>query len=552
MSGPSVEHETAKLGWRSAGLIAAVALSLRFAYLGVACMAPDFYAPYLDGLWHVQWAKEISQGHPIDSEPFFRAPLYPYALGGLFALTGPDLLDARVAQIILGSLTAVLVGMLGARLFGRRVGSIAGIIYAASASLVLFDLEFLLEVLFLPLVVLSLLALEATTCAPSPPRFVALGLALGTAAICRPNILLFVPVALGLALLVARHQGWTPARLATAAGLLCVGLAVPILPVTAHNILAGHDAVLIASQGGVNFYIGNCAEATGDQAFMPGPTDTATYAKDGTYTDNVMSSGRFVAQKAAGHPLKASEVSAFWTRAAIAWVTEHPVSWLKLMGRKVFYLIGGFEIGDECNLAAAFSSWAPFAALPRWWWLFPLAVVGLGTPGDGKRGRIILGGFSAAYAASVVLFFCTERFRLPLYPALCVLAARGVFCVVENLHARKWRHATLQFGALVAVASVTTWDPFGYTTSERADALRWQARALARSGNLDEAEERLLDSLALTTRARREHPANAARLGWGAGRPTVAEVEREARQDYAVVLALRATHARLPEKPTKR
>jgi len=45
--------------------------------------------------------------------------------------------------------------------------------------------------------------------------------------------------------------------------LFAAGLVLPIIPVTLHNALVGHDFVPIASQGGVNFYIGNNPVADG-------------------------------------------------------------------------------------------------------------------------------------------------------------------------------------------------------------------------------------------------------------------------------------------------
>lgn len=516
-------------------IIFSLALACRLTYLAVACTAPDFWEPYLDARWHVQWATAVAQGHLLGSEAFFRAPLYPYALGALFAVFGPDLLIARLVQLVLGSATAVLTGILGARIFGRRAGLVAGILFACAASPVLFDAELLLEALFVPLVVVSLLTVEAASRAVSMGRAAIVGVTLGLAAITRPNILLVVPLALLLVVLAARRAGWAVARSGLAVVLLLSCLAVPIAPVALHNWLASRDLVAISWQGGVNFFIGNSAQASGDESFMPAATDTDTYAADGTYTDNVMSASRYTARVAAGAEIKPSAISAYWFRQALEWIRDNPRAWLRLTARKVFFLVGAFEIGDQRNLVESFSSWQPFAVLPRWGWLFPLAVAGLLLPG-GKRGRLLALGWGGVYALSIVAFFVTERFRLPLYPLLCVLSARVVVTMLEAAARRHWQALLLPAAGAIAVALAINHDPTGYTVAERMGALRSRASAAAARGQLDRAERLYLQALALTPPPSSATPA---RCG---GRLHVPEVIGAVRTEYARLLHMQGRH----------
>ena len=495
-------------------------------------MAPDFWSPYLDARWHVQWATEVASGRLLGSEAFFRAPLYPYFLGALFALVGPDLLVARLVQLLLGSGTAALTGLLGARLCGRRAGFLAGILFGCAASPVLFDSELLLESLFVPLIVLSMLALEAASRSPSTGRVALVGLAFGFASITRPNIVLVVPLAALLVLVAARRAGWSTSRRAGAFCLMLLAFGIPVAPVTLHNWVVSDDFVPISWQGGVNFFIGNSAQASGDEAFMPAPTDAQTYAADGTYTDNVLSASRYAARvAAAGAVLKPSEISAYWFQQALAWIRCHPREWLRLTADKVFYCLGAFEIGDQRNLVECFGSWGPFEFLPRWRWLFPLAVAGLLLPGD-RRGRLLLLTWSAVYAASIVALFVTERFRLPLYPAVCILAARGVVAGLELGTLRRWRALVVPTAAAVATALAISQDPTGYTVAERMDALRSQASAAASRGMLARAEQLYLDALALNPPPGRGMPP---RIG---GREHLPEVLKRVRAEYSALLRL--------------
>jgi 4-amino-4-deoxy-L-arabinose transferase-like glycosyltransferase len=90
---------------------------------------------------------------------FFRAfgdyknPVYVYLLAALFKLTGPSILTARLLGAIAGVITAVLLGLLGARVSGRRD---VGLLVTASALLTpwLFEVSRVaFEVALYPLVV---------------------------------------------------------------------------------------------------------------------------------------------------------------------------------------------------------------------------------------------------------------------------------------------------------------------------------------------------------------------------------------------------------------
>jgi hypothetical protein len=58
--------------------------------------------------------------------PFFRAPLYAYFLGGLYALSGGSIAFAHAVGLALGLGTVFFIMRIGRRTVGERVGLIAG------------------------------------------------------------------------------------------------------------------------------------------------------------------------------------------------------------------------------------------------------------------------------------------------------------------------------------------------------------------------------------------------------------------------------------------
>ena len=79
-----------------------LAFAIRLIYLNQIASSPDFDTPQRDALWHHNWATEIAEGDWIGDEAFFRAPLYPYFLGTLYAVFPESFYFPRLIQIIIG------------------------------------------------------------------------------------------------------------------------------------------------------------------------------------------------------------------------------------------------------------------------------------------------------------------------------------------------------------------------------------------------------------------------------------------------------------------
>jgi tetratricopeptide (TPR) repeat protein len=393
-----------------------LAFAVRLLVLGQIAGVPWFGVPLVDGANYVRLAEAIAGGDLLAGrQVFWQAPLYPYFLALLMTLFGDRMTLVLIAQAAVGSLSCVFVFFIGRRLFGERAGLAAGAVMALYGPLVLFDLQPLIPVLHIVLVLAGLLALLAS-------RGVAgdggAGLLWGLAGIATPNILLAAPAAAGW--LAVRRR-----RAAPVAAFLA-GLALPVLAVAARNLAVAGEPVLIASNGGINFYIGNNPDYERTIRIRPG--------------------GEFerLAQEPENLGIATARGRSRWF-AVRAWrfVTEYPGQALRLYARKTLDLVAGREIPRNQDMYVYRGhSWLVAALLWRLGIAFPfgvvapLALAGLlarggepggpgGGAGDGAHaGRRLILLYAASYAVSILLFFPTDRYRLPLVPVLALFAGR--------------------------------------------------------------------------------------------------------------------------------
>lgn len=471
--------------WVVLGL-AALAFALRAVYVLDLSASPYFAAPVTDPAFHLDWARELAAGREYQEGPFFRAPLYPWFLALCLKLCGGSLLGVRLVQCFLGAVTTALTYGVARRLFDRRVATLAGLGAATYWVLIYFDGELLLPTLSIPL---NLLALWLTLNlggqgrgASGPWPVVRAGVAWGLAAITRPNVLLFMPLLALWILGVGRRGGRRPGAWALCAWLT-LGTLLPILPVTAYNLIVGKDPVLISSQAGVNLWIGNHPGADGRTAKVPGTTSDDFLG--------TASEAAGLAELEVGRSLTPSEVSRHYTAKTLDYASGHPLQALGGMLHKGALFLKDEEISN--NQPVRFFA-RRFSAVTRWSPLGFSVLLALGGLGlvlvlvHGPRHRLFpLWGFLLAYSLSVVAFFVCSRFRAPILPLLMVLGGHALVWLVDAWRAGRRRESGLWTGLCVLMFTVA-WTLRGDRVEAEADGLRHLAVGHALAGELSVAE----------------------------------------------------------------
>ena len=460
------------LPWRRVASIGAAAFFVKAVVLAQLCNHP-LLQPHgeLDTAYYVTLSQRIaSEGVFAPIGAFFVSPLYVYFLAAVFAARG-SLLAAQLVQIALGAVAVGLLFATARHWFGERAALVAAGLAILTGIFAFNEVLILQSALDPFLVSCALYALTRTTAGGGTGAFAAAGASLGLFALNRPNALVFAVAAAAVVCWQARFK-----RAAVLVASLLAVLAVN----AARNYAVSGDAVLIASHGGLNLYIGNHDRADGTYTPVPGITPSIA----GQATDS-----RRVAESSTGRSLSPGEVSSYFAWRAFDWVIGHPADALRLWIRKIRILLNRVDV--PLNYSYAFYAQEPFSFLRVLaigpWLLLPFGLLGLLWPAlrKNRHGYWVWAMFVPVYGAAVVLFFVTDRYRMPLFVPLCATSGAALVRCFDLVRARQF-NLLLRPAAALAMASLVVFSNLGLDNGIGGEQTR-QAVWLVEQGSFDEA-----------------------------------------------------------------
>jgi Dolichyl-phosphate-mannose-protein mannosyltransferase len=437
------------------GLPALVALAYALAHLNWYMGTPLGRVPVLDERENMDLAEAIF-GSTLPAAPFYRAPGYALLLA-CFRLAGVPASGLFPAALLLGAILhavgAALAATVALRWFGSRSALIAGLLYGLDPVLVHFATQALDSTLSLTLFLAGLNSLAAAVDKPGKLRpWVSAGLFWAAATLVRPNFLL-VWLALPVIALLQRGPWRGRVRILAAAlcGVLLFGAA------SAWQRSVGGGTGFLPWQGPYNLWAANRPGANGrfytQHISLPPELARANPAR----AESIL----LYAQETNGAPPGISEMNAHWRRRFLSEVAHHPLRWMRLMAHKAYALLNNWEQYNNTTYAfhKALSPWLRWN--PLCWGVLLVLAVGGGArlACESPRAAAALALTAAACTASILLFFVSARFRLPL-AALCAVLAGGA--LGSPGFWRGWtpgRRAAL--AACTALAAVITFSSLG-------------------------------------------------------------------------------------------
>lgn len=453
-----------------------IAVLLRVAYWISVGSEPWFQTPGMDPEFYLNWSSAIIGGNGGDYLPFPRAPLYPYILSGIRTIFGDWWVLPRLFNLLCDVLTTILVWSIAKRASSRDAGffatlliALSGISIYMSGELLMTSLETMLATAFLWFFIRTI-ETQRWLFATYAGIFAALF------SLCRPNGLLLVfaaPVIIVIigftkqtredeknrnngrlktpsdyfGIVISRLRGYflDNKSINTALAMLLSAIFC-ISPVAYFNYAATGKIIPVATQGGVNFFIGNARGATGWSSTLPG------VGADWTENDAAR-----LANNNAGKMLPVYEQSQQFWKMGLEEIRADFGAWLKLMTQKTLLLLNIREIGNNRPLSLPCES-APYLQwllLISFGGIIPFAVIGVYASRYDRPLLISLGSFFILFGGSLLLFFISSRYRTPMFPAIAILAGIGI-----NHIAEKWQSNLKTILSIFAISALITIPPW--------------------------------------------------------------------------------------------
>jgi len=408
---PSVGAYLGVLRARRETLAVAGVLALAGATRTLVLLLTPGYRPLFDAGDYARHAASIAAGHGYPASVIaagggpsaFRPPLYPYLLGGTYAIAGHG--AGRVLGLLLGVVVVLLIWMVARAVWDPRVALIAATLAAVFPPLVVLDASLLSEPLFLVIEVALVATVLRARRSPELRWALFAGVLCAAAALTRENgALLVIPALAGVA---TRQRLRKPA-------VLLVSMLVTLTPWALRNADVFGSLVPVSTQTGYTLagLMNDRAQSyPGYEATWLPPSLTARYR--GVLRDR---------------RLNEAELDARLRSGAVAYAEAHPLYTAKALALNTLRIAQILDPAPvERRVAAAEMGLKPgWSGLLRWSWLV-LAAAALAAWALLPAARRGLP--SSVWLMPVLLLLtaalagASERYSAPLYPFTVLLAA---------------------------------------------------------------------------------------------------------------------------------
>jgi 4-amino-4-deoxy-L-arabinose transferase-like glycosyltransferase len=402
------------------GLITAGAAAWRIWYVAAVVNPRAEKVKLSDETFYHLQARLVADGHgflnpfgyyaPVGSpahrvfETAAHPPLYTMFLAVPARLGIDSFLSQRIVTCLLGAGTVFLLGLLGRKLAGDRVGLIAGLLAAISPALWVNDSVLGLETLYGFLVVCALLGVYRFWRAPAMWPAIGIAASLALAALTRSEgTLLFLLVALPTVLLV---PALTLKRRLQFLGVMALVAVVVMGPWVVRNLTTFDEPTVLGTGFGWVLAYGNC---------------DATYSGPllGYWSDEC-------ALKDYPPGLEESRVDLRARKKATAYIGDHldrvPVVVAARVARvfDVFRPTQNVDLNEFYERRGHVASWA---VLLGYYLYLPFAIAGLVVMRRRRVPIFPMIAIAVSVAITVALSFGITRYRAPVDVVLPVLAA---------------------------------------------------------------------------------------------------------------------------------
>ncbi|MBK5333556.1 MAG: glycosyltransferase family 39 protein [Ilumatobacteraceae bacterium] len=353
-----------------------------------------YYAAQAQQLAHGVWFREVF----VDQPGAEHGPL----TSSLMALVswGSDPFNRqRMVTVACGIATVAVIGLVGRRVAGNRVGLLAAALAAVYPNLWLSDGLVMSESVSCLLVALALWAILVWADRPTLRAAVLVGVAIGLGTLARSEVVLFVPSSAVVMWIVGRRSA-VLAAIAVVTALL--------VPWTIFNLVRFEKPVFLTTNEGGALLGANCD----DSYFGPAQGGWSLLC--------------LVDDPGNGSDADTSVRTARQRHEALSYVRDHLSTLPRVELQRVGRSLDLFALGDMVrgDVGEERERWASWAGIVSFWMLAPLAVAGAFL--TRRRDRAILLIPVVIALVTTVVIYGGHRIRSAAEPAIVILAAVAI------------------------------------------------------------------------------------------------------------------------------
>lgn len=382
------------------GMILLLAFFIRISYL-FFLKDTVFYDPYImdkhDQKTFILWAEQILK-HPlyVDGNVFYMAPFYPYFLAFLYFITGGSLFCIYIIQILFDVFLCYLIYLLGKMLVDEWVGILSCFFCAFYKTFIVYSVSILSDSMITFLYIAFITCLYISLKKHSFKWWILTGILLGFSALAKPTIGIFL-IFLLIGLILYPEEEIVPLKISILKQKFLVFFilifisGLVILPVTIRNWYVGKVFVPICSNGPENWRIGNSADSIGLFYYPKGPL-LSPFSMD------------------------------FW----------------KLFVKKLNIFFTSYEWPQNMNIYLM-DELIPFLkfAFIRFGFIVPVGLFGLILFFRNFKRNFLYISFTLSNVLWVVLFFITDRYRLPAVCCFSISAGYLILWCINEIFKNK-------------------------------------------------------------------------------------------------------------------
>ncbi len=421
-------------------------------------------------------AEDILKGNITSPDAALLNPLYPVFLALIELLTGDNHLFVLIVQAVIDSVSAVLLYMTATMLFNRYTGFISGLSYALYGIAIFYTGLLLPTTIVIFLTTLFLYTLISADISRMPLFYMISGIVFGVMVLGRPNSLIFLPVP-AIMLTIGIIKGSDKQRAIKSLILFFLGILLILSLMSTRNYMTSQKLSPLPSHGGINFYIGNNLDANGLFMSPHGISDSPI--------SQIKSSISYF-EKESGKATTPSEASRYFWKKGMNFIIEQPLEALKLYLKKLrlFWVDREIPLNIDYRESKAF---APLFSLPliSFGMITPFALLGIILSIINRKRIWVIGFYLPVFMLSVILFFVSARYRLPVVPVVIIFSSYSIYSFYEFIGSKKIKKLIISFFFLLIFGYASVLNSRSFVFLPSANHYNTIGKVYFESGDLD-------------------------------------------------------------------